>query len=274
MAYTVNRRLSVQAAGSNPGTWGAGTTDSLNEGVIEIIDNNLGGITDLSLASTTPIVLDQTQANNGMIRMTGVLTASIVIGPNTGVVMQGFYCWENSTTGSYTVTFGNGGGTCVLPQTRRGLLWIDPTNGARVIAIAGGGSNEADPIPKGSVMPFYQNAAPTGWTISAALNDYGVRIVSSSGGVTSGGATAYSTVFATTATGSHTLTTAEIPSHSHAATYESGLRTAGAVGTVGSIAATGLSTAWATDVTGGGDGHTHPITLTVKTADIILATKN
>jgi branched-subunit amino acid ABC-type transport system permease component len=38
------------------------------------------------------------------------------------------------------------------------------TNAPRIVAIAG--SSTADPIPTGTVMPFYQNAAPAGWTIA------------------------------------------------------------------------------------------------------------
>lgn len=41
-------------------------------------------------------------------------------------------------------------------------------------------------FPAGTVMPFYQAAAPTGWTLVTANHDYMMRVVNSGGG-TSGG---------------------------------------------------------------------------------------
>ena len=81
------------------------------------------------------------------------------------------------------------------------------------------------PIPATTVMLFYQSAAPTGWTQVTSLNDYDLRLVSGAGGTT-GGTTAYSTVFAnqtptftgaigSLAGGATTLSTTQIPSHTH-----------------------------------------------------------
>lgn len=200
-----------------------------------------------------------------MLRITGTLLASIVVQPDTGVLLTGFVYWENVTSGSFTVTFTNTGGSVVLPQGRRGIMWVDTTYGPRIVAIAG--STNADPIPTGTVMLFYQNAAPDGWTISSALNDYALKIVSSSGGVTSG-SVLYSTLFGRTATDSHTLTTNEIPAHTH--TY-SGIVGGGGtqLGTAGGAA---IST-YTSSSTGGGAGHTHNIDMRVQTASVILATK-
>ncbi len=194
MPFTTNRLYSVQATGSNAGTWGAGTTNSLNEGVMEIMDANMGGKTVLSLSSTTPQLLTQTQANNGLLRLTGALLANIVVSPDAGVTMSGFFFFENITTGNFTITFTNSGGSVVLPQSRRGVLWIDTTYGPRILAV--GGSGSADPIPVGTTMTFFQSAVPTGWTLSTSLNDYALRIVSSSGGAT-GGSANFSSVFTT-----------------------------------------------------------------------------
>lgn len=276
MPRTSNRNYSVQAAGTNAGTWGAGSSDALNEGVIQIMDANLGGITALSLTNVSPIALTQSQADNGMLRLTGTLTGNIAIGPDVGVVMQGFYCFENLTTGSFTVTFGNGVAQAVLPPNRRGQFFIDGTYGCRVISIAGAGANAPDPVPLGSVMPFYQNAAPTGYTIYSALNDYAFKIVSSAGGVTSGSVD-YSTLFGRTATDSHTLTTDEIPAHTHGQS-DTTVYTGTPATTTFTEQAGGaflyLYTNRVTDSTGGGNGHTHPLDMRVKTASVILATKN
>ena len=140
-------------------------------------------------------------------------------------------------------------------------------------------------IPAGSVMLFYQSAAPTGWTQVTSLNDYDLRLVSGTGGST-GGTTAYSTVFANQtptisgSIGATTLSTAQMPSHAHDAAFPTCYRTSyivpaqtadGSGGTYGS-----------TYSTGGGGSHTHSvssissstITLNVRYANIIICSKN
>jgi len=78
-----------------------------------------------------------------------------------------------------------------------------------------------DAFPSGTKMLFQQTAAPTGWTKDTTHNDKALRITS--GTVGTGGSVAFETAFASqTPAGSvsvtvagHTLTTSEIPSHSH-----------------------------------------------------------
>lgn len=83
-------------------------------------------------------------------------------------------------------------------------------------------------VPQNSVSIFYQNTTPVGWTKSTTHNDKTLRVVSGTGGG-SGGSTAFSTVFPSALTtvsqanipmtgtiGNTTLTTAQLPSHTHA----------------------------------------------------------
>ena len=73
-----------------------------------------------------------------------------------------------------------------------------PASGQQFIGFLGGNASPAGAsIPSGTVMSFYQAAAPTGWTqvTSAALNDAAIRIVTSTGGGT-GGSTGFSAAFA------------------------------------------------------------------------------
>ena len=90
-----------------------------------------------------------------------------------------------------------------------------------------------DYIPDGSVMVFFQANAPTGWTKVTTQNDKTLRVVSGTGGGTGGdwamsagettsshGGHAHSSAAHThaggnLAAGAHTLSTSEIPSHSH-----------------------------------------------------------
>lgn len=262
MPSTTNRGYEVQTTGSNSGTWGG----TLNDNMIQYLDQNMGGVTTLSLSSTTPVALSQAQARNGMLRLTGTLLANITISAS-GLVMTGFYYWENLTSGAFTISFDNGiGSSLTLPQARRGVMWVDGTNGPRMVAVVG--SVNPDPIPTGTVMLFYQNAAPAGWTISAALNDYAIKIVSSGGGV-SAGSVPYSTLFATTSVDPTALVASQIPS--------SGL-TFGKPATIFQ-AASGGNNVWAaatseTSLTGAaGSSHTHTLDMRVRTASVIIATK-
>lgn len=151
-------------------------------------------------------------------------------------------------------------------------------------------------VESGTTMLFYQASAPVGWTQVTSLNDYDLRLTSGVGGTT-GGTTAYSTVFAnqtptiTTSglsAGATTLSSSQMPSHSHT-TIASGnpygtpagcFQTAsGIVSVSGLEAVSGNST----NSQGGGGSHTHSIsgsasasaiTLNVRYANIILCSKN
>ena len=147
-------------------------------------------------------------------------------------------------------------------------------------------------IPSGSVVLFYQSSAPTGWTQVTSLNDYSLRLVSCTGGTT-GGTTAFSTVFANQtptisvnvsglSAGATTLSTTQIPSHSHS----TALYYAGGTGGYGAGNLTcGPAGTFSTGSTGGGGSHTHSIsgsatgsstavTLNVQYANIIICSKN
>ena len=66
-------------------------------------------------------------------------------------------------------------------------------------------------------MLFQQTSAPTGWTKQSTHNNKSLRVVSGTAG--SGGATAFTSIFGSSvSTNAHTLTTAEMPVHSHTAT--------------------------------------------------------
>ena len=150
-------------------------------------------------------------------------------------------------------------------------------------------------FPTGTRMSFQQSAAPTGWTkdTTAGLDNSAMRIVT--GSVVNGGSVDFTTAFASqTPTGSvsitavsgsagaTTLSTPQIPSHTHTIP---GFRNSGpgaAILTQG----TSTPTSNGTDATGGDGSHTHPfsfssgsgtftgnaINLAVKYYDFIIAT--
>ena len=79
--------------------------------------------------------------------------------------------------------------------------------------------NNVDKFPSGTKLVFYQASAPAGWSQDTSNNDKALRVVSGSGGG-NGGSTGFSSAFTHThsddfASASVTLTTSQIPAHSH-----------------------------------------------------------
>jgi hypothetical protein len=152
---------------------------------------------------------------------------------------------------------------------------------------AGGG------FATGTAMMFVQTAAPTGWTKSITHDNKALRIVS--GTASSGGSVAFTTAFASQtpagsvavsaisgSAGATTLTTPQIPSHTHPGGGGNNSQQAspGMAQNVNGAASTGPA--------GGGGSHTHPFSFTSGTAsftgtainlavqyvDAIIATKD
>lgn len=295
MPHTANKGLSVQAFNTNTDNWGADGTpgDDLNTGVMGRLDTMLGGVSTFTLTNVN-VSLDFDASGGGdvqnaMWRITGTLTGNVVMSPAVGnatTYFVGFFYFENLTTGNFSVTVQNAIGSVVLPQGRRGVFFIDSTNGPRIVALVG--SAAADVIPAGSRTLFYNASAPSGWT-AVTMSDYGMKIVNDGGGGVVVAGTAYSTVFGVSATGSTALTVAQLPAHEHFA-FNSGNASvnvdADNYPTLTNTALTGgdqryimggsgaTPTLGKTSPTGAGDGHTHSIALQVQTAVFVLATRN
>lgn len=120
----------------------------------------------------------------------------------------------------------------------------------------------------GTVLLFWQTAAPTGWTKIVTQNDKALRVVSGSGGV-SGGTNAFSTVMAQTVVGSSTLSTAQLASHAHSyiAPAAGNFSIGCPVGQLSSVGST-------TGAAGSGASHNHTITMSIQFIDIILCSKD
>lgn len=236
--------------------------------MIQYVDDNLAGITTLSL-STGDVTLSASQRRMCMLRLTGTLLNSLTI-TNAN---NGLYLVENVTSGSFTVFLSDGTNLIQFPQGRRAVVYRDAANGPRIVAIAG--SSGPDPIPTGTVMLFAQSSAPTGWTVVNSISDYGMRIVTGTSGLggSTFGSVVYSTVFGRSGTDAHTLTLSEIPSHTHPSIPD-----AGTVTGTGNISTTGSpftgSPTTTSGASGGGNGHSHNMDNRVLTLSMILATKN
>jgi hypothetical protein len=109
-----------------------------------------------------------------------------------------------------------------------GRLWAAPINSnsellyqdssGRVIQLtsAGGLNVAAEPIPGGNTafMLFAQQVPPPGWTLSTAINDMLVRVVSGFGGDAGGSWTISGVTL-----GETTLSISQIPQHTHVQYY-------------------------------------------------------
>lgn len=208
------------------------------------------------------IILDGTA---GVTFPNGVTMASGTSAPVT--VAQG-------GTGATTLTANNvllGNGTSavatVAPGTNGNVL---TSNGTTWTSAAAGGGFAA-----GTAMMFVQTSAPTGWTKSTTHNDKALRVVS--GTASSGGSVAFTTAFASQAVsgtvGSTTLTTSQIPSHTH------NVGNAYVAGNCYGNFSAGNNNNAVSGGTGGGGSHNHSFTgtainLAVQYVDVIIATKD
>jgi hypothetical protein len=141
-----------------------------------------------------------------------------------------------------------------------------------------------------TAMTFQQTSAPTGWTKVVTHNDKALRVVS--GTASSGGSVAFSTAFASQAVGGTvggtTLSSAQLPAHTHGSIFGSG-DGAGATNAFTSYPNSGYPTFNNTNSviytvtsdggSGGGSSHTHTFTgtainLAVNYVDMIIATKS
>ena len=130
----------------------------------------------------------------------------------------------------------------------------------------------------GTRMSFQQTAAPTGWTkdTTAAIDDSMLRFVT--GSASSGGSVAFSTWAATTTAGATTLTTPQIPSHSHRVYNAFGVPQLFGPAVPGQTliftSSSPAPTNGFTEGTGGGGSHNHPLSQNLKYYDFIIASKN
>jgi len=191
------------------------------------------------------------------------------------------------------------GSTIERPTAGQSGLYFDTTRMATQRDNGTSWDDIGTVIPSGTKMVFYQASAPTGWT-AVAVNDKFLRVVTSGGtGGSTGGTMAASTDLAHThTTGNFTLTSAEIPSHTHrllagqnaisgwgAEEYGDGA----SIGVSGARAGTGGSAYYAStpggsgsasiEATGSGGAHNHGTSGSTAIgvfayADIIIASKD
>ena len=112
-----------QTDGENEGSWG----DALNEKLIDLLDDAIGGYVEVSVASgdVTLAFADGTADNNGrhaVIKFTGSPgTTRTVTFPNK----QKTYYINNGSDGSVICTAGSGAATVTIPTSKKTIIYVD-----------------------------------------------------------------------------------------------------------------------------------------------------
>lgn len=284
---TINKGYATPTTGSLTGQWGT----TLNEDVFEIVDRNLGGIVSKSLSSSN-VTLTTEESQNAIVRLTGTLTANVVI--QTECI--GFFFVENLTAGAFTVTIRNDqvATAATIAQGSRQTVLSDATNGCRILSSG---------FETGVKTVFYMSTAPVGWTrdATAALNNAAIRLVTT-GGAATAGSVDFTTAFSSTritlaqenlpnvsltaeANGAHTHFVAADASDGGSTVVTAGEQVAAtrANGQNSGYILGGTATAATLGLTSSNGTHTHnvplggsatPISLAVKYADCMIATKD
>lgn len=140
----------------------------------------------------------------------------------------------------------------------------------------------AAPWPAGTRMLFVQSTAPVGWTKVTTHNNAALRVVSGSAG--SGGTINFTTAFSVRsvsgAIGNTTLTTGQIPAHSHSINIRTEASSGSASAGFSEFGSTRGGSSYGAEASGGAGGsHTHTFTgasldLSVKYVDSIIAEKD
>jgi len=198
-------------------------------------------------------------------------------------------------TGLTTLTANN----VILGNGTSNPIFVAPGSSGNTLISTGTTWVSGAPNPEfasGTRMTFNQTSAPTGWTKDTSTDNAGFRLVS--GSVGSGGSVDFTTAFtATTAVtistvsgsaGATTLSTPQIPSHSHPynngfAPTDPGPQPINVIGNYNYGPSPSGPGGGQVAPEGGGGSHTHPfsfssgsgtVNLAVKYVDLIIAQKN
>lgn len=296
-----------QATGS-VASGGTGTTTSTGTGSVVLsasptftgtpLSTTAASNTSTTQIATTAFVIGQANSTAGTIAMNGAQAAG-----SSALYARADHVHPTDTSRAPLASPAFTG----TPSLPTGTTAVTQTAGTNNTTIATTAFVIGQQFPSGTRMLFQQTSAPTGWTKDVSQNDKALRIVS--GSVTTGGTTAFSTVFAsrtpagtvgnTIATGSISSTTStgtvgstaldvtQIPSHQHLVTTKaSGSATLSNTSTVDytanystnnnyiltgnpNPADSGLSSA-----TGSGATHTHSLTMNSHSHTLTMDTHN
>lgn len=222
----------------------AGTTDL---GAVEGFSHDITGTTTITSFGTLSAGIHKVVKFEGTLTLTHNATSLILPGGASITTADGDVAWVESE--------GSGNWRC-LSYVR--------ANGAPASATY-------SEFAATTAIVFNQTAAPTGWTKSTTHDNKALRVVT--GAVSSGGATAFTTVFGSgKATGGTSISVAQLPPHHH--TTRMVINGNATPGNQSSVPNNSTTAGDDTGDTGTGDPHTHTVSLDLQYVDVIVATKN
>jgi hypothetical protein len=223
--------------------------------------NNLSDVSNATTARGN-LTAAKSGANSDITSITGLTTPLTVAQGGIGA----------ATLTANNVLLGNGTSApqFVAPGTTGNVLTSNGTTWTSAAASGGSG------FDAGTRMMFAQTSAPTGWTKDTTnYNNHAIRVVT--GAASTGGSVDFTTAFASgLSDNAVTLSTSQIPSHTHTLTSTSGTPNSGC-NSAQNWANISVSSIFALNSgsTGGGGSHTHTLpSFAVKYLDVITATKN
>jgi hypothetical protein len=275
--------LTTQVTGTLPvANGGTGVTTSTGTGAVvrstspTLVTPALGTPSSGTLTSCAGLPIDAGTTGTLPINRGGTGSTSTTF-VNAATNVTGTLPVANGGTGAAALTANN----VLLGNGTSAVQFVAPGASGNVLTSNGTTWSSAAIIPSGTVMLFVQTSAPTGWTKSTAHDNKALRVISGTAGT--GGSVAFTTAFASQGVsgtvGNHTLTTAEIPSHTHTVDIYS-TDPCGSLGYIGTVKASGpASYTPSTNATGSGGAHNHSfsgtaINLAVQYVDVIIATKS
>ena len=136
--YTTNLRLTKQADGENPNSWG----QILNDGVISLVDDAIAGYTTVSIGSAATVTLTETQGSgdqsrSAILEFKGTVggahdTINVLIPNNSkSYVVKNSVSYNDSTDAIVLKVAGNTGVTITGDST---AMYV--TNGTTVLPVA------------------------------------------------------------------------------------------------------------------------------------------
>lgn len=259
---TARTSLGAAASGAN------NDITSINSIAIPTAQYTSAEETKLSGIETSADVTDITNVNAAAATIVG----TIGTGTWQGTAVAEAYIADNSITLA-KMAHGTDGNLITYDAAGAPAAVVTGSSG-QVLTSGGAGvaptfATGAASFPSGTKMLFQQTAAPTGWTKETTHNDKALRVVT--GSVSSGGATAFGTVFGSSkVSGAHTLTTGEIPSHTHTYNVASGSGS----GSGYQAASLRADASYTSGAAGSGGSHTHTLSLDLHYVDFIIASKD
>lgn len=268
--YSPSLKIELIGDGEQSGTWGQTTNNNLGS----LLEQAITGITNVNVTAGDVVLTSFNgavdEARSAVLNVSGSPgTTRYVTVPN----QKKMYLVKNGS-GS-TIGIKTASGTAqTLGVNSQSLMVCDGLNNVTSYI----NSSVATPsFPSGTLMLFVQSAAPTGWTKVTTYNDAALRVVSGSAGA--GGATNFSTIFGASGytTNSISLTTAQMPAHSHSISpnfnvnFSRGAFDPGGLAFLTSEAGGGP---FSIGTTGSSDTHDHTTTMQLKYVDTIIASKD